>query len=145
MVLKPVVSHIAGTGSIEAGRPALAEGVEAFRRLGDVRGLAVARTMQGHDEWTACRAAAAAEHYRAAIAHAESAGLWSLVNEAMGNLCAIALFGPTPVDAAEAEIRTLQKHARAVGPQAAARRALGRLAAIRGDIEAGRELVRARP
>ncbi|MBA3412494.1 MAG: AAA family ATPase [Actinobacteria bacterium] len=141
-VLSPVVAHIGGTGSIEAGRSALAEGVEAFRRLGDERGLALARTMQGHEEWTACRATAAAERYRAAMAHAETAGLWSLVNEAIGNLCGIALFGPTPVDAAEAEIRTLLKHARGVGPRAAACRSLGRLAAIRGDIEAGRELVR---
>lgn len=140
-VLDPVVAHMSGTGSIEAGRPALAEGVEAFRRFGDERGLALARTMQGHDEWTACRATAAAERYRAAIAHAETAGLSSLVDEAIGNLCAIALFGPTPVDVAEAEIRTLLEHARGVGAQAAADRSLGRLAAIRGDFEAGRDLV----
>ena len=108
-VLDPMVAHMSGRGSLESGRDALARSVETFGRLEDERGLALARTVQGHVEWTACRAAAAAERYRAAVRHAERAGLASLVNEALGNLCAIALFGPTPVDAAEAEIRTLVK------------------------------------
>jgi tetratricopeptide (TPR) repeat protein len=140
-VLDPMVAHINGTGSLESGRDALARAVETFGRLGDERGLALAWTVQGHDEWTACRAAAGAERYRAAIPHAEKAGLTSLVDEALGNLCAIALFGPTPVAAAEAEIRVLVKRARGVGAQATALRALGRLAAIRGDLDEGRKLV----
>ena len=101
--------HMAAPARSSPVAPRSPSRVETFRRLGDERGLALARTIQGHVEWTACRAAAAAERYRAAITHAESAGLVSLVNEALGNLCAIALFGPTPVDAAEAEIRALQK------------------------------------
>jgi tetratricopeptide (TPR) repeat protein len=140
-VLDPMVAHMSGTGSLESGRAALARAVETFGLLGDERGLALARTVQGHDEWTACRAAAGAERYRAAIAHAEKAGLASLVDEALGNLCAIALFGPTHVDAAEAEIRALVTRARGVGAQATALRALGRLAAIRGDVDEGRKLV----
>jgi class 3 adenylate cyclase/tetratricopeptide (TPR) repeat protein len=140
-VLEPMVAHMSGTGSLESGRDALARSVETFGRLEDERGLALARTVQGHVEWTACRAAAAAERYRAAIRHAERAGLASLVNEALGNLCGIALFGPMPVDAAEAEIRALVKRTRSVGTQATALRALGRLAAIRGDVEEGRKLV----
>jgi tetratricopeptide (TPR) repeat protein len=140
-VLEPMVAHMSGTGSLESGRDALARSVETFGRLEDERGLALARTVQGHAEWTACRAAAGAERYRAAISHAERAGLASLVNEALGNLCAIALFGPTPVDAAEAEIRTLIKRMRGVGAQSTALRALGRLAAIRGDFDEGRKLV----
>ena len=140
-VLDPMVAHMSGTGSLESGRDALARSVETFGRLDDERGLALARTVQGHVEWTACRAAAAAERYRAAIRHAERAGLASLVNEALGNLCAIALFGPTPVDAAEAEIRALVKGTSGVGAQATAFRALGRLAAIRGDFDEGRKLV----
>ena len=140
-VLGPVVEHINGTGSIEAGRTALAEGVEAFGRFGDERGLAFARMMQGHDEWAACRAAAAAERYRSALAHAETAGLPSLVDQAIANLCATELYGPTVVDVAETEIRMLQAQARGVAAQAAADRSLGRLAAVRGDFETGRELV----
>jgi class 3 adenylate cyclase/tetratricopeptide (TPR) repeat protein len=140
-VLDPMVAHMSGRGSLEAGRDALARSVETFGRLEDERGLALARTVQGHVEWTACRAAAAAERYRAAIRHAQTAGLASLVNEALGNLCAIALFGPTPVDAAEAEIRALMKQTSGVGAQATALRALGRLAAIRGDVDEGRKLV----
>ena len=140
-VLAPMVAHMSGTGSLESGRDALARSVETFERLEDERGLALARTVQGHVEWTACRAAAGAERYRAAIRHAETAGLASLVNEALGNLCAIALFGPTPVDAAEAEIRALLKRTRGVGANAIALRALGRLAAIRGDVDEGRKLV----
>ena len=140
-VLDPMVAHMSGRGSLESGRDALARSVETFGRLEDERGLALARTVQGHAEWTACRAAAGAERYRAAITHAERAGLASLVNEALGNLCAIALFGPTPVDAAEAEIRALMKGTSGVGAQATALRALGRLAAIRGDVDEGRKLV----
>ena len=140
-VLDPLVAHMSGRGSLESGRDALARSVETFGRLGDERGLALARTVQGHAEWTACRAAAAAERYRAAIRHAERAGLASLVNEALGNLCAIAMFGPTPVDAAEAEIRELVKGTSGVGARATALRALGRLAAIRGDFDEGRKLV----
>ena len=140
-VLDPMVAHMSGKGSLESGRDALARSVETFGRLDDERGLALARTVQGHVEWTACRAAAAAERYRAAIRHAERAGLASLVNEALGNLCAIALFGPTPVDAAEAEIRELMKGTSGVGAKATALRALGRLAAIRGDVDEGRKLV----
>lgn len=140
-VLDPMVAHMSGRGSLEAGRDALARSVETFGRLEDERGLALARTVQGHVEWTACRAAAAAERYRAAIRHAQTAGLASLVNEALGNLCAIALFGPTPVDAADAEIRALMKQTSGVGAQATALRALGRLAAIRGDVDEGRKLV----
>lgn len=140
-VLDPMVAHMSGRGSLEAGRDALARSVETFGRLEDERGLALARTVQGHVEWTACRAAAAAERYRAAIRHAQTAGLASLVNEALGNLCAIALFGPTPVDSAEAEIRALMKQTSGVGAQATALRALGRLAAIRGDVDEGRKLV----
>ena len=140
-VLDPMVAHMSGRGSLESGRDALDRSVETFGRLGDERGLALARTVQGHVEWTACRAAAAAERYRAAITHAERAGLASLVNEALGNLCAIALFGPTPVDAAEAEIRALMKGTSGVGAQATALRALGRLAAIHGDVDEGRKLV----
>ena len=140
-VLDPMVAHMSGRGSLESGRDALARSVETFGRLEDERGLALARTVQGHVEWTACRAAAAAERYRAAIRHAETAGLASLVNESLGNLCAIALFGPTPVDAAEAEIRELVKGTSGVGAQATALRALGRLAAIRGDFDEGRKLV----
>jgi tetratricopeptide (TPR) repeat protein len=86
-------------------------------------------------------AAAAAERYRAALAHAETAGLPSLVDEAIGNLCTTELFGPTLVDVAEAEIRTLLERAKGVGAQAAASRSLGRLASIRGDFEEGRKLV----
>jgi class 3 adenylate cyclase/tetratricopeptide (TPR) repeat protein len=140
--LSPRLAALSGTGSYEAGRDGLAAAEEAFRRLGDERGLALALVMQGDDEWTGCRASAAAEKYRAAIPYAERAGEWSLVDDAISTLCAIGPFGPTHVDDAEKEVRVLLGRATGVVAEAAAYRALGRLAALRGDFDEARNLVR---
>jgi tetratricopeptide (TPR) repeat protein len=133
---------LTGTGSYEAGRGGLAAAEEAFRRLGDERGLALALVMQGDDEWTSCRGSAAAEKYRAAIPYAERAGDLSLVDDAISTLCAASAFGPMHVDEAEEETRRLLRRATGVVAETAAYRTLGRLAALRGDFEEARELIR---
>ena len=132
---------LTGAGSYEASRPALATAVETFERLGDERGLALALLMQGDDEWSNARALVAAEKYRAAIPHAERAGDASLVDDAISTLCAIAAFGPTHIDEAERETQALLELAAGVVAETAVYRTLGRLAAIRGDIEEARELI----
>ncbi len=140
--LSPRVEALSGTGSYDSGRAGLDEAEETFRRLGDDRGLALALVMQGDVEWTQCRASAAAEKYRLAIPHAERAGEASLVDESISSLCAIGAFGPTHVDEAEPEVRVLFDRATGLIAKTAAYRALGRLAAIRGDFEEARALVR---
>jgi tetratricopeptide (TPR) repeat protein len=131
-----------GTGSFEARREEVSAAEESFQRLGDERGLALALITQGDDEWTRCRASAAAEKYRLAIPHGELAGQRSLVDDAISTLCAIGFFGPTHVDDAEHEVRVLLARATGVGAETAAYRALARLAAIRGDFDGARDLIR---
>jgi class 3 adenylate cyclase/tetratricopeptide (TPR) repeat protein len=133
---------LSGAGSYEASRGALEAAEETFRRLGDERGLALALVMQGDDEWTSCRAAAAGEIYRVAIPYAERARQSSLVDDAISAMCAIGPFGPAHVDDAEQEVRALLDRATGLVAETAAYRALGRLAAIRGDFDKARELMR---
>jgi class 3 adenylate cyclase/tetratricopeptide (TPR) repeat protein len=140
--IRPRLDALSGRGSYEAARAGVAEAEETFRRLGDERGLALALVMQGDDEWTSCRALAAAEKTRAALAYAERVGEWSLVDDAASSLCAIAAFGPTHVDEAEQELRVLLDRAAGVVAETAAYRALGRLAAIRGDFDVARDFIR---
>jgi class 3 adenylate cyclase/tetratricopeptide (TPR) repeat protein len=140
--LRPRLDTLDGTGSYEAAREGVSAAEEAFQRLGDERGLALALLMQGDDEWTRCRASAAGDKYRMAIPHAEVAGQMSLVEDAISTLCAVGTFGPTHVDDAEQEIRVLLARATGVGAETAAYRALGRLAAMRGDFDEARDLIR---
>jgi class 3 adenylate cyclase/tetratricopeptide (TPR) repeat protein len=140
-LLRPMLNALRGTGSLEEGRSEIAAAEEMFGRLQDDRGLALALMMQAHDEWTNCRADAAAEKYRRSMAHAERAGNESLVQEAVGMLFSTGAFGPAPVDAAEREIRALLPRATGLAAEAASSRALGRLAATRGDFDAARELM----
>jgi class 3 adenylate cyclase/tetratricopeptide (TPR) repeat protein len=141
LTLRPYVGTVSGALSFEEGRDDLARAVDAFRRLGDERGLAFALLMQGHDEWTRCRGRAAAEKYLAALPYAERSGQPAVVDEVIANVCATLAFGPTHVDVAEEEIRTLLSRAIGVNARATAYRALGRLAAIRGDFDEARALV----
>ncbi len=140
--LRPRLDALDGTGSYEAGREGVSAAEKTFERLGDERGLALALIMQGDDEWTSCRASAAADKYRIAIPHAELAGQRALVDDAISTLCAIGTFGPTYVDDAEKEIRVLLSRATGVAAESAAYRALARLAAMRGDVHEARELIR---
>jgi tetratricopeptide (TPR) repeat protein len=133
---------LSGAGSYEAARPHLAAAVDVFERLGDERGLALALLMQGDDEWTNARTLAAAEKYWAAMPHAELAGDAALVDDAISTLCAIVAFGPTHVEDAEREARMLLERSTGIVAETAAYRTLGRLAAIRGDYEEARELIR---
>jgi class 3 adenylate cyclase/tetratricopeptide (TPR) repeat protein len=140
--LSPRLDALRGTGSYDAGRAGLAEAEEAFRRLGDERGLALALVMQADVEWTRCRASAAAEKYRVAIPHAERAGEASLVDESISSLCAIGAFGPTHVDEAEPEVRVLLDGATGLIAETSGYRALARLAALRGDFDEARAFIR---
>jgi class 3 adenylate cyclase/tetratricopeptide (TPR) repeat protein len=133
---------LSGAGSYEAARPGLAAAVGIFERVGDERGLALALLMQGDDEWTNARALAAADKYRLAIPHAERAGDMSLVDDAISTLCAIVAFGPAHIDEAEEEARALLERSNGIIAETAAYRTLGRLAAIRGDFDEARELIR---
>ena len=76
------------------------------------------------------------------LPHARRAQRPALAAEALTHLCATVSFGPTHVDEAEAELRSLAAQATGSGVQAAVDRALGRLTATRGDFDAARELFR---
>ena len=139
--LRPRLDALDGTGSYEAGREGVSAAEEAFRRLGDERGLALATIIQGDGEWNQCHAAAAAAKFRIAVPHAESAGQRTLVDDAISTLCAIAAFGPTHVADAQEELRALLTRANGVVAETAAYRALGRLAAMRGEFDEARDLM----
>jgi tetratricopeptide (TPR) repeat protein len=140
--LRPRLEALRGTGTYESGRAGLAAAEEVFRRLGDERGLALVLVMQADVEWTRCRALAAAEKHRVAIVHAQRAAEISLVDESISSLCGIAAFGPAHVDEAEPEVRALLDRATGLVAETSAYRALGRLAALRGDFDEARALIR---
>ncbi len=140
-VLRPMHGAITGTGSLEGSRDDIEVARETFGRLGDDAGLARAFMVLGNLHWTNCRAVDAAVAYREALSHAERAGDPLLAESAREMLVTTNAHGPTPVADAEAEVRRIRLHARGIIVESAADRALGRLAAMRGDVEAGRALV----
>jgi tetratricopeptide (TPR) repeat protein len=133
---------LTGTGSFDAELEALAAAKTTFERLGDTAGLAQALHTEGHTEWDAGRSAAAIVAYRAALPHAEAAGNSALVAELWRRLAGALVMGPTPVEDAEREIRAALEAARGVDAEAGAKRALGRILAMRGDFDAARRLIR---
>jgi class 3 adenylate cyclase/tetratricopeptide (TPR) repeat protein len=141
-VLGPGHRVLTGTGSFEAEAEALAAAKQTFERLADAAGLAQALSAEGHHEWDRGRSAAAIAAYRAALPHAEAAGNSALVEELWRRLATALVMGPIPVDDAEPEIRAALEAARGVNAEAGARRALGRILAMRGDFEAARRLSR---
>jgi tetratricopeptide (TPR) repeat protein len=140
-VLRPMYGALSGAGSLEESRDDIDSAADAFRRLGDDAGLARALTVLGNLEWTSCCAGAAAIAYREALSHAERAGDPLLAEGAREMLVTTNTHGPTARAEAEVEVERLRAEARGLVVESAADRALGRLAAMRGDFDQARMLV----
>ena len=140
-VVRIPAEALGGTGSFGGHEAELAAAREAFERLGDDAGLARAIEFEANVEWTACRAATARQLYRRALEHAERSGDVALAESARGMLVTVNTHGPTPVAEAEREIARILESSRGMIVESSAQRALGRLAAMRGDFDTARTLV----
>ncbi|HET9673872.1 MAG TPA: adenylate/guanylate cyclase domain-containing protein [Gaiellaceae bacterium] len=141
-VIRPMYGAFSGADrSLEESRDDILRAIETLGRAGDDAGLARAYTVLGALHWTNCRAADAGVAYRQALAHAERAGDPLLAEGARELLVTMNSHGPTPRAEAEAEVKRLRAHARGVAVESSADRALGRLAAMRGDFDEARVLV----
>jgi class 3 adenylate cyclase/tetratricopeptide (TPR) repeat protein len=140
--IEPGLASLTGGGSFEAGGPAFERAQQTFARLGDDHGYAIAVEGQANLEWLACRAAAAGARLREALPYAIRAGDAALTDGLRELLILTYSHGPMPVEQAEAEVGVLLGESRGWLVEATALRALGRLAAMRGDFETARKLVR---
>lgn len=114
-----------------------------FEAIGDDVGLAWAGFLEANMRWISCRAALATTAALQAEAHARAAGDDKLAASMRSwSLMALA-FGPASVDEATSAAQALLAEAKGMLNRAAAQRAVGKLLAMRGDIDAARELVRA--
>ena len=139
-ILRPMYGAFSGAGSLAESRDDILWAIETFRRTDDHGGLARAFTVLGNLHWTNCRAADAGVAHREALSHATKAGDPLLAEGVRELLVTMNSHGPAPVAQAEAEVRRLRKEARGLVVESAADRALGRLAAMRGDLDEARAL-----
>jgi class 3 adenylate cyclase/tetratricopeptide (TPR) repeat protein len=137
----PGLGSLMGGGTYEAGRSAFESATETFARMGDDYGHALSLEAQANLEWLACRAADAGVRLREALPYAVRSGDGALTDGIRELLILTYSHGPTPVEQAEREVRALLAESRGWIVESSALRALGRLAAMRGDFEAGRRLV----
>jgi class 3 adenylate cyclase/tetratricopeptide (TPR) repeat protein len=131
-----------GTGLSEAELEALTAAKATFERLRDEAGLAEALRVEGGREWSRGRSAAAVVAFSEALRHAEAAGNSALIQHLWRWLVNAHVLGPTPVEEAEREIRAALEASRGIIAEAGAKRALGRILAMRGDFDTARLLVR---
>ena len=93
--------------------------------------------------WMSCHTALAAAAARRAEAHARAAGD-TLLADSMQQLARRTLaYGPAHVDEAMAAAQAMLAEATGIVGRAAAQRTIGKLLAMRGEVEAGREQVAA--
>ena len=115
-----------------------------FERHGDDVGLAYAYRGLGYSAWLECRCADTATAFEQGIVHARRANAPSLESEFRGRVTGAHKFGLTPVSKAieycERQIEEVPDLA-LLGYEVM--RTLGILHAMRGDVEKGRELMRA--
>jgi class 3 adenylate cyclase/tetratricopeptide (TPR) repeat protein len=119
--------------------------IPAFERLGDKQGLAKAWQLLAYLEWTRGRlsvAAAAAEKGRTFAREADDP-YWEATILGLHGL--ILFWGPTPLDEVERRNQAVLAEARRTGMRALEANALtvlARIAALRGNVDDARELVR---
>jgi tetratricopeptide (TPR) repeat protein len=122
------------------GRVAAARNV--FADLGDDLGLAWTGFLAFWIEWMACRLAAAAAEALRAEAHAHKAGADLLATRIRGAWVLALGFGPAPVGEAIQAAQALLDGASSILDRAEAQRTIGKLRAMRGEIDEAREQVR---
>jgi tetratricopeptide (TPR) repeat protein len=132
-----------GVASFDALVPLIEELIPVFERLQDDLGLARVYWSAAGIEWAACRAGETAVVARKSLHHAQRAGARDLLQEIFGMLATLHMHGPTPVAEAHAEIESqLTASSGLLLAETAQLRALGRLAAMRGEFGEARDLMR---
>ena len=127
----------------ERGEANIAAARATFERLGDELGLALTEKSEWAFNWMSCHTALAAAAARRAEAHARAAGD-TLLADSMQQLARRTLaYGPAHVDEAMAAAQAMLAEATGIVGRAAAQRTIGKLLAMRGEVEAGREQVAA--
>ena len=129
---------------LRAGHEQLERAIPVFEDLGDKQGLAKAWHLLAYLEWTRGRlsdAAAAAEQARTFAREARDP-YWEATILGLHGL--ILFWGPTPLDEVEGRNQEVLAEARRTGMRALEANALtvlARIAALRGDVHAARELL----
>jgi class 3 adenylate cyclase/tetratricopeptide (TPR) repeat protein len=150
VLLTGLVEAMRGSQSVDDLGAVIAQSKSAFAQLGEELGLARTIYWDGQLEWTRCRARAAADAYRLALAHAEPAGDRRLVQECLARRARTFVHSPTHVQEARRELEALLEQTQGLLlVQGHTKRSLGQLAAARGDFESasayfvpGREALR---
>jgi class 3 adenylate cyclase/tetratricopeptide (TPR) repeat protein len=119
----------------------VASATEEFERVGDAKGLAYASRLVAYERWASLRIAEAIERFEAAAANAARAGAHYLEDDAGVRTARAHVMGPIPIrDAIERLEQLVQEYAERPLLLAVIRAALARAFAMRGDIDAAREL-----
>jgi len=127
----------------ERGEANIAAARGIFHGLGDELGMALTEKSEWAFNWMSGRTAAAAAAAQRAEAHARAAGD-NLLAESMQQLARRMLtYGPAHVDEAMRAAQAMLAEATGIVGRAGAQRAIGKLLAMRGEVEAGREQVAA--
>ena len=133
----------AGEWLSERGEANIAAARSVFDRLGDELGLAWTERSEWGLHWMSGRTAAAAAAAQRAEAHARAAGD-DVLAESMRQLVQRMLtYGPAHVSEAMGAAQAMLAEATGIVGRAAAQRNIGKLLAMRGEIEAAREQVHA--
>jgi class 3 adenylate cyclase/tetratricopeptide (TPR) repeat protein len=127
------------------GRDEVELAISMFTRLGDSLGLAKAWHLLAYLDWTRGRLALAEVAAKRALEFAQAAGdpFWEAT--ALGLHCVILYWGPTPFEEVAKRIHDVLGIAKGSGRpslQATALMILARVAALRGDVDEARQLVR---
>jgi hypothetical protein len=112
---------------------------EVFARLGDELGLAWTYRAEWGLHWIALRTARAGAAAERAEAHARAAGDEALAEEMRQTAQRMPAFGPIHVDEALLSVRAMLAEATGIFGRASAQRSIGKLLAMRGEIDAARE------
>jgi class 3 adenylate cyclase/tetratricopeptide (TPR) repeat protein len=126
--------------SRESSRKEANEAIEVFERAGDDRGLALAWNLVASIEWDLGRAGPQLDAIERALVHARRAGTGLHEHDALANLTAALVRGPTPVDEGiERAERTIRDFSRNREVDAIMCHGLAHLRARRGEFDPARE------
>src|SRR5262249_53709430 len=137
-------AYVSGrTEAIDDLLDGLAHATAVFESHTDYLGLARAHATYGDIAWAECHVLESAARWRKALAYAEMVEDRSLIQLLREQIVLTYTHGPTPAEEAASALEAiLDESTGLLQVEAAVRRALGRIAAMRGDVETGRELFR---
>ena len=142
LIVRNISNAYAGVLSTDEVAADAAVAREVFERLGDERGLAHCAWLEWGRNWFMLQTAAATAAALEGAAHARAAGDFALARSLQRTAQAAMAVGPAHVEEAMAAAETMLADAAGVDERSDAERVIGKLLAIRGEIEAARETVR---